>query len=128
MRCSRRHQLPIGRYLNPGASGRRGHIGSRRRSQGDGNGRTRSDAGVAVVTSGTSDAEAVGRAAIFGLIEMALHVPTAAKGLAARGTPVCTPVYVPMVLERAGVFENFTALVASVPTHAVRCHGEGFGN
>lgn len=56
----------------------------------------------------------VSGAAILALVQVSLHIPAAGESLAAAGTLVSAPVYVSVVLETAGVFEQFAALVAAV--------------
>ena len=53
------------------------------RGQGHRHGAAGADAGVAIVTSGRSNAEPVGRAPVLALVEMTLHVPSPTEGLTA---------------------------------------------
>ena len=57
--------------------------GDARRGQGHRHGAAGADAGVAIVASGRSNAEPVGRAPVLALVEMTLHIPSPTEGLAA---------------------------------------------
>lgn len=102
--------------------------GDARRGQGHRHGAAGADAGVAIVASGRSNAEPVGRAPVLALVEMTLHVPPPTEGLTAGGAPMGTAVNVAMVLQRAGMFEDLAAFVAGVAAHAIGCDGEGFSD
>lgn len=102
--------------------------GDARRGQGHRHGAAGADAGVAIVASGRSNAEPVGRAPVLALVEMTLHVPPPTEGLTAGGAPMGTAVNVAMVLQRAGMFKDLAAFVAGVATHAIGCDGEGFSD
>jgi len=60
-------------------------------------------------------AEPVGRATVLALVQVSLHVPPSRESLATAGALVGAPVYVPVVLQAAGVLEQLAALVAGVP-------------
>ena len=57
--------------------------GDARRGQGHRHGAAGAYAGVAIVASGRSNAEPVGRAPVLALVEMSLHVPPPTEGLTA---------------------------------------------
>ena len=69
--------------------------------------------------SGRSCWEPVSRTPVLALVEVSLHVPSPWEDFAAAWAPVCPPVDVTVVLEGAGVLENFTALVTAVTAHRV---------
>lgn len=89
--------------------------------------RSRSYAWVAIVAARWSDAEAVCRAPVLALVEMSFHVPSSTEGFAARWTSVGTAVDVSVMLQWTGMFEDLSALVACVPSHAIGCNGESLG-
>lgn len=66
--------------------------------------------------------EPIGRAPVLALVQVSLHIPSATKGFAAGRAAMGAAVYMAVVLQGPGVFENLATFITTVSTHAVRSH------